>query len=891
MAQIFKAKTLVSSTGIFSHKAIAPNLVYNTGDQNIGGTKTLTGNLILKPNNQEYHTANGLSINTESGIVRINTNLSSSYGAGFQYSLTGPADPGVPLNIEGRGKLIHNLGLDGGSSNFTPTADHFHLIFATGPSNIGSNNGPYGTNYSKYQFSNSTRPAPNDNERDTIHLTTLEAKPAGNLTFPSDSLTALYLSTTGTFVVTPPGTGLVELGYSINGQNKAEYLHSLGELVFLKINPGVAGIVANTYNGKVVSTGTFYDNIYSLDTYKVGIALAGLGVNSNFNSSQKSTSTQSTSWNLSKSTTSNSFTGISYIQRSTQHHTDQFDVFYKTAITAYTGESLVVDVYNIGAGTFITSGINLTQGRYDGYVSKVLSPTGLEVTLAVINYGSLGGFERPNSFTNPSLTSGIGFISSEAPISGMKIYRGSMDSAHRNYWAHNVFSAFRNIDAGTLNVPAGVITRIALGGLNRVEAASTSALGYNNQAYVLNSHAYGAHQKNSVNNSVRIGAENKSYINIVSGKLGVNLDNPSAVIDIASGDFVGGPASLSEVDTLTLSGIEIKMLDSNIDNISVIGSITARTGIFGVSNTRGGTEATIGGGCGNCAFANFSTVGGGDRNTASASASTIGGGFGNIANSNCATVGGGRANYSFGQEAFIGGGNLNIACCLATVGGGFGNCAFQNYSTVAGGRVNKAVGVDSFIGGGNQNIACCSATVGGGFGNCATGQYSFVGGGERNCALATNSYIIGGLCSIIQTSHFGAAILGDGQARAHNSFSPNSLTLDFASGVYFSNKKIFGFVPQMSHVNKNFLISGDFNSSIILANSASIITGTLISGNPTGFSASIIQIGVGQISIVGSGSNVIINSFNNQYKTAGQFATISILHSGDNKYYMYGNTI
>jgi hypothetical protein len=39
MAQIFKAKTLVSNTGRFSNEVTAPNLVYNTGDQNISGAK------------------------------------------------------------------------------------------------------------------------------------------------------------------------------------------------------------------------------------------------------------------------------------------------------------------------------------------------------------------------------------------------------------------------------------------------------------------------------------------------------------------------------------------------------------------------------------------------------------------------------------------------------------------------------------------------------------------------------------------------------------------------------------------------------------------------------------------------------------------------------------
>jgi len=40
VANIFKAKTLVGRTGIFSHELIAPNLVYNTGDQTISGNKT-----------------------------------------------------------------------------------------------------------------------------------------------------------------------------------------------------------------------------------------------------------------------------------------------------------------------------------------------------------------------------------------------------------------------------------------------------------------------------------------------------------------------------------------------------------------------------------------------------------------------------------------------------------------------------------------------------------------------------------------------------------------------------------------------------------------------------------------------------------------------------------
>jgi len=42
MANTFKSKTLVSRTGIFSHEINAPNIVYNSGNQTIDGTKNFT---------------------------------------------------------------------------------------------------------------------------------------------------------------------------------------------------------------------------------------------------------------------------------------------------------------------------------------------------------------------------------------------------------------------------------------------------------------------------------------------------------------------------------------------------------------------------------------------------------------------------------------------------------------------------------------------------------------------------------------------------------------------------------------------------------------------------------------------------------------------------------
>jgi len=98
------------------------------------------------------------------------------------------------------------------------------------------------------------------------------------------------------------------------------------------------------------------------------------------------------------------------------------------------------------------------------------------------------------------------------------------------------------------------------------------------------------------------------------------------------------------------------------------------------------------------------------------------------------------------------------------------------------------------------------------------------------------------------------------------------------------------YYPDLLNFSNNFYITGTQNNKMILANSSTTISGIIVSGNATGFNTSIIQIGAGQIQITGSGIGIQINSYNNQYRTAGQFATISILHTGNNRYIMYGNT-
>ena len=80
MAQRFKAKTLLSNSGRFNDEVIAPNLVYNTGNQTISGTKTfdvapiLGGNQLITGNLSLYAT-NANLISTGSRIDILSGNL------------------------------------------------------------------------------------------------------------------------------------------------------------------------------------------------------------------------------------------------------------------------------------------------------------------------------------------------------------------------------------------------------------------------------------------------------------------------------------------------------------------------------------------------------------------------------------------------------------------------------------------------------------------------------------------------------------------------------------------------------------------------------------------------------------------------------------------------
>ena len=235
---------------------------------------------------------------------------------------------------------------------------------------------------------------------------------------------------------------------------------------------------------------------------------------------------------------------------------------------------------------------------------------------------------------------------------------------------------------------------------------------------------------------------------------------------------------------------------------------------------------------------------------------------------------------------------------ISSILGGLSNKiigSYSEYSVIVGGTSNCIGTVTS-----STSYSAKNSFIGGGIFNYITGNVagsecgniivsSAIVGGANNSICSDYSAILGGRCNNV--GHHGATLIGDGASRIKRSAGPYTLTLDFIQGISLANNTLFDATPQILRVNNNFNITTGYNSRMILVNSPSApVTGFLTSGQVNGFNASLIQIGAGQIQITGSGIGITFNSYNNQYKSAGQYSTISVLHTGNDGYIMYGNT-
>lgn len=127
-----------------------------------------------------------------------------------------------------------------------------------------------------------------------------------------------------------------------------------------------------------------------------------------------------------------------------------------------------------------------------------------------------------------------------------------------------------------------------------------------------------------------------------------------------------------------------------------------------------------------------------------------------------------------------------------------------------------------------------------------------------------------------------------------SNFSDSSLKINtdvnMLGKLDLNKNKLVNSISETININSNFTITDAYNGRIVLTNSATTTTGTLVPGIVSGFNMSIIQGGVGKVQITGNLPSILLNSFNNQFKTAGRFANVSLLNTGNDGYILYGNT-
>ena len=553
-----------------------------------------------------------------------------------------------------------------------------------------------------------------------------------------------------------------------------------------------------------------------------------------------------------------------------------------------------------GTGVFGTSNTNYTR-----LTSNPLSVIGSGNTFVQLNIQNLAIGDAASS--DLVLTSNAGTDDS------FYLDLGINNSGY-NQAAYNI----GNSGDGYLYVHGGNLT-IGTQSPNRTIKFHTDGTTLGNQIAEINSTGYFSPNKSVIANTGIFGKNN--------------------LVLATAGAFIGGGCNnfITRISTFSPNNSSIVGGQSNIiANYSDNSFIGGGTGNSICSTCFG----FIGGGCSN----RISTV------TSNMDYNFIGNGRGNsMAITPChSTILNGISNTTFGCHGIVLNGCLNTASSMSVVGGCRSNSSFvgggenynfvygplnsglgtygitlgainrneNNFSSVLGGCNNLMLGTsysesNVIAGGGSNCIGACSSSpaatyhakynfIGGGLFNRITGSVggsecanlsyaSVIVGGTNNSISADWSAILGGRGS--RVCHHGATVIGDGASRIKNSVGACTLALDFCCGTSLANNILFDATPQVLTVRDNFNITTGYNSRMILVNSAAApITGFLTSGQVNGFNASLMQVGAGQIQITGSGIGVTFNSYNNQYKSAGIYSTISVLHTGNDGYIMYGNT-
>lgn len=368
------------------------------------------------------------------------------------YFFTANGDPGTPFDVEGRGRLIHGLTMQGGSPNFTNGADHFHLLW-TQQNNRG------------WQM---TMGGDNAGVNNRLMLCSLSLPIAANL---YNEANAHSIDTTGVTVGSAPvyrATG-IKLRYTTN------VALTVGTPVQLAIFPGVAGITAATYSGNVTQAPTLVGGVY-----EIIVALDNFNP-ANWTPAQAANQPVFINSNGANCFRLNVYLGAiagTRVSLTGNYENIPFQVLVEqTGHDAFKGASIVLQVTT-------TTLIGLSSGFYDGYVDRVI-----DANRYVLRLGSM-----IHTGTIYPATSGT------AGSSDWVIVRGNQDPVHRMLASLQAFMFERKPSGNTSESTNNRIFRYGVG---------PNCIGFAEDAA-----AVGFDIVNSTPSSVELGAENSRKLRV-----------------------------------------------------------------------------------------------------------------------------------------------------------------------------------------------------------------------------------------------------------------------------------------------------------------------------------------------------------------------------------------
>jgi hypothetical protein len=407
------------------------NRVDLSESQTITGTKTINAPITV---NNKFVTIRGTPTESQYGLNIINN---------------GNFDPGTPLVVDGRARVVHGMTFAAGIPNFTNGSDHTHVQWTT-------------QNRQSWQMIQNGG-ASNTNAN-TFTLTTVMT--TASLQFFNES--NIHSIDTREVVVTNNVFPFLATGLKINYNANATGLN-VGDFIQITMNPAPPGVVANTYNG-IVTAGPTTVTIDGESKIQYTFSLEGFN-SVNWTPSLASFSTTfvnpvSGFNNIRVSFAPTELTGTRVSLTGAWSGIGRYVKVEMTGHNAFEGLPLVFTV----AGS---TKIGLVVGSYNAFVKKVI-----DANTFIISVG--------NAISGFNTTSGT-----YAGATGWTLYRGSTDAIHQYTPSTSHFIFHRFPTSNTTPTTTGGSKAISLGNCAEVEGNFSYSFGHKAGVFADHSMALG----------------------------------------------------------------------------------------------------------------------------------------------------------------------------------------------------------------------------------------------------------------------------------------------------------------------------------------------------------------------------------------------------------------